>query len=361
MAQVKLDAVSHSNEGLVAESCPFINQTFETRTLIKPGLSMDEEEYGRGGYSVAITMPDGEEYTSPLPKNMPRTNGIIEGCQGGCGGAKWFIGYDEGLAALAGLSVTDPSSCGFQGSLRVGHDDVKAGKAKDAIAKECTNRCAQFLYATTVATKNRKGQPSYRTLSSLLCNWTAWVSCSIYSALTDWAAHKGVDFTYANTLGTSKIHFVEVELKHAIRSHAPGLLRKGSGWDETGSEAWVKICKMYGLRGVYMRQNIGVYVLYEIAMYGRGSVAWSALMLDSKFFVDYNLASDNSPCGDWWKFVDQYSKDAISMIPENRSLEKDYVSAYAVGCALAFGAGQVKQRREQEVGRTVAVRRGGVV
>ncbi|KAG0354926.1 hypothetical protein BGX24_006790 [Mortierella sp. AD032] len=97
-------------------------------------------------------------------------------------------------------------------------------------------------------------------------------------------------------------------------------------------------------------------------MYGRGSVAWSALMLDSKFYVDYNLASDNSPCGDWWKIVDQYSKDAISMSQENsRSLEKDYVSGYAVGCALTFGAGQVKQRREQEVGRTVAVRRGGVV
>lgn len=85
------------------------------------------------------------------------------------------------------------------------------------------------------------------------------------------------------------------------------------------------------------------------------------MALDTKFAVDYNLASDNSPCMIWCKYLDKYSRDAYVGVLDLQTSDEKYVASYAVGCSYSFGAIQVKQRREHEAGKSITVRRGGVV
>ncbi|KAG0084511.1 hypothetical protein BGZ93_000469 [Podila epicladia] len=59
--------------------------------------------------------------------------------------------------------------------------------------------------------------------------------------------------------------------------------------------------------------------------------------------------------------VDKYPRNAVIGIPDLFTSGDKYVAGYVVGCSYVYGAGQVKQRREQEAGRSVTVRRGGVV
>ncbi|KAG0049962.1 hypothetical protein BGZ83_005230 [Gryganskiella cystojenkinii] len=332
----------------------------------------DDERYGRGGYATAMLIPTGPEFTVAVTRNGTKTNSLIQGCQGGCQKEPWYLGLDQGFAALAGVK---PEKAAAGCSMVLVPMDQSNDKIRQEILRVCNGRCAQFVYKTTRDLSKRIDPPGYRTFVALLSNWSAWVSCSMYEALTEWSSRLPgcQDFAWADTLNTSKIRFVDAKLQPAdCRDHEPGLLNKGPGWEDEGSAAWIRTCEKYGLRGTYMRQSIGFLALmYEIGMYNKGPLAWSCMALDTKFFVDYNLASDNSPCNSWWNHVDKYSREAIIDVVNQRhrasktadnDIEKKYVASYAVGCSFAFGASQVKQRREQEAGsKAVAVRRGGVI
>ncbi|KAF9575856.1 hypothetical protein EC968_001239 [Mortierella alpina] len=358
-----LDDPRVSNIGLVEAAFIFKDVPFKTHNTPLANAQEDDEIYGRGGYATAVGIPIGHEFTVEVPRNGTKTNDMLRDCQGHCEREPWYMGFDDGFAALAGIKVDRSSTCAM--ALR------RVNESKDEIGQEilrlCDSRCANFLYGTTLALSKRVDPPGYRTLVALLSNWGSWVSCSMYDSLTNWTRiEKGTktdqDFAWADTLHTSKIHFVDADLKHIGRPHSDGLLDKGPGWDHDGSAEWIQVCKKYGLRGTYMRQTIGVYVLmFEIGMYDKGRTAWSCMVLDTKFFVDYNLATDVSPCAVWWNHVDKYSRDAIVGCSNLPTEEEKYVAAYAVGCAYGYGASQVKQRREQEAGKNVAVRRGGVV
>ncbi|KAG0049961.1 hypothetical protein BGZ83_005229 [Gryganskiella cystojenkinii] len=331
----------------------------------------DDERYGRGGYNTASVIPTGPEFTVRVTERGTKTNGLIQGCQGGCEKEPWYFGFDQGFAALAGVKVKKHrAGCSMvlRPSDHPNPGDMK--KVQEEILRVCNGRCANFLYGTTVDLSKRTDTPGYRTMVGLLCNWSSWVSCSMYDALSEWIAGKGEGFAWADTLKTSKIHFVEANLHVVGRPHEDRLLDKGHGWDDEGSPEWVETCRKYGLRGTYMRQNIGILALiYEIGMYDKGPLSWSCMALDTKFFVDYNLAADNSPCNSWWDHVDRYSREAIHKVVDNTDCvpsssdddDKSYVASYAVGCAYTYGALQVKQRREQDIGKAVTMRRGGVV
>ncbi|KAG0028862.1 hypothetical protein BGZ81_004359 [Podila clonocystis] len=358
VCRIILEGSEATSKGLAKATFKFKDVPFKARTTPLTGAKEDDERYGRGGYATAVGIPTGLEFTVEVPNNGTKKNDLIRGCRGGCGKTPWYMGFDKGFAALAGVRVERPTCCSM--SL------TSAGGSVDKIRKEilrvCDTRCANFVYGTTLELSRRIDPPGYRTLVALWCNWGAWLSCNMYESLTKWASDKGDAFASADTLHTSKIHFVDAELKHAGRNHDAGLLHKGPGWDDEGSAAWVETCKKYGLRGTYMRQTIGMYALMvEIGMHDKGTLAWSCMALDTKFAVDYNLASDNSPCRIWCDYLDKYSRDASIGILDLPTSDEKFVASYSVGCSYSFGAIQVKQRREHEAGKLVAVRRGGVV
>ncbi|KAG0014665.1 hypothetical protein BGZ81_000320 [Podila clonocystis] len=347
-----------------------------------PGAQEDDEKYGRGGYTTTLLIPTGSEFTVEICKNGTKTNGLIQGCQGGCEKELWSLGFDQGFQALASVKVEKPEVGRCSMVINPLSPDPSSSSdyvqiAKNEILRVCNGRCANFLYGTTMDLSKRTDPPGYRTLVALLSNWTAWVSCSMYDALDEWVSRKGDCYAWADTLHTSKIYFIDADFHVVGRPHEVGLLNKGHGWDDEGSPGWVETCKKYGLRGTYMRQNVGMLMLmYEIGMYGRGPLAWSCMALDTKFFVDYNLAADNSPCNSWWDHIDKLSRQAIfnvtassdSQPPPLSSLssssdddDKKYVASYALGCSFAYGAIQVKQRCEQDIGKSTTMRRGGVV
>ncbi|KAF9301515.1 hypothetical protein BGZ74_006625 [Mortierella antarctica] len=353
-----LESSEATSEGLAMAAFKFKHVPFKARTTPLAGAKEDDEKYGRGGYATAVGIPTGLEFTIEVAENGTKKNDLIRGCQGGCEQTPWYIGFDEGFAALAGVRVEKPTCCSMSLTPTSGSVD----KIRQEILRACDTRCANFIYGTTLQLSRRIDPPGYRTLVALLCNWSAWLSCSMYDSLTKWASNKGDAFTWADTLHTSKIHFVDAEVRHIGRPHEDGLLHKGPGWDDDGSTAWVETCKKYGLRGTYMRQTIGMYVLMvEVGMHGKGTLAWSCMALDTKFAVDYNLASDNSPCRIWCKYLDKYSHDAAVGVLDLPTSDEKYVASYAVGCSYSFGAIQVKQRREHEAGKSITVRRGGVV
>ncbi|KAG0093421.1 hypothetical protein BGZ92_005663 [Podila epicladia] len=346
-----------TSKGLAKAVFKFKHVPFKARTTPLAGAQEDDEKYGRGGYATAVGIPTGLEFTIEVAENGTKKNDLIRGCQGGCEQTPWYMGFDEGFAALAGVRVERPTCCSMSLASTGSVDNIR-----EEILRACDTRCANFIYGTTLELSRRIDPPGYRTLVALLCNWGAWLSCSMYDSLTKWSSNKGDSFTWADTLHTSKIHFVDAELRHIGRPHENGLLNKGPGWDDDGSLAWIKTCKKYGLRGTFMRQTIGMYVLMvEVGMHGKSTLAWSCMTLDTKFAVDYNLASDNSPCRIWCEYLDKYSYEASVGALDLPTSDEKYVASYAVGCSFSFGAIQVKQRREHEAGKSHTVRRGGVV
>jgi hypothetical protein len=196
------------------------NKKKTERYAIKDALS-DDEMYSRGGYNTVVGIPFGSECTIELPAmiyepGQIKTNGILEGCRGGCDGSKWFMGYDEGFLTLAGVKGNKAhNGCGFVNSLSV-------------------------------------------------------------------LSEKDVD-----------------NFNHQGKNFAPRL-----------PHACSCSCKL-GLVGVL--------------------------------------------------HIDNYTRDSFSVIDNPNDDERAYIACYAAGCAYAYGAGQVKQRQEQDAGNTTRVRRGGVV
>ncbi|KAF9570589.1 hypothetical protein EC968_001664 [Mortierella alpina] len=296
------------------------------------GAKDDSEDYRRGGYTTVVNLPLGPEFTFPTPTSGTNSNGILEGCSGNCT-THWSLGFDQGLAALAGVKISSgPASCKMP--------LTATGKSEDKISSEllrlCNGRCANAIYNSTLALSKRTEPPGVRTIAGLLSNWGSWVSCSIYDALSQWIAGEGEGFAWADTLHTSKIHFVDAPLRHIGRPHDPTLLAKRSGWDDEGSPEWVEVCKRYGLCGFLMRQTLG--------------------------FADYNLYSGNLPCKTYHDFAEKYCLNAIAgCLAPQASSEQLYVGSYAMGSQFSFGLLQVKQRLEQDLGKTHMVRRGGAV
>ncbi|KAG0374562.1 hypothetical protein BGX24_010242 [Mortierella sp. AD032] len=105
---------------------------------------------------------------------------MLESCDGNCS-THWNLGFDHGLAALAGVKVNSgPASCMMP--LPV------TGRSEDKIVNEflrlCNGRCcANAIYNTTIALSKRTEPPGVRTFVGLLSNWSSWVSCSMYDAL----------------------------------------------------------------------------------------------------------------------------------------------------------------------------------
>lgn len=312
----------------------------------------DSKQYTRVCYEVAVGVPIGPEYTVPAPKTAgARFNPLVGECDGTCDGAHWFLGIDEGFAALAGVEFLPSSDC-RPNMAAVEQQDV----ISDKLTVHCGSRCAQTLYDMTAATASRTEPPGYRTIVSQISNWSAWLSCSIYDSVTKWAEHDGPAYAYADTLGKSKIHFVDGELWHVGRPHDSAILQKSPGWESHGSERWIALCEKYGLRGMYEQPNIIIAnLIFEVGIYGRSKLAWSIMALDTLFYADYNLFSDTSPCLGWYDHVRNYTQRAIA-VPDN------YIGSYSVGAVITYGALQVKQRREQEAAkRGVKARRGGIV
>ncbi|KFH74243.1 hypothetical protein MVEG_01456 [Podila verticillata NRRL 6337] len=323
------------------------------------GARDDSEDYRRGGYANLASLPLGPEFTFTAPTSGTNPNGMLEGCSGNCS-THWNLGFDHGLAALAGVKIDS-------GSASCAMPLIVTGRSEDKISSEilrlCSGRCANAIYNTTVALSKRTEPPGVRTFVGLLSNWGSWVSCSMYDALSQWIVGKGEGFAWADTLHTSKIHFVDAPLRHIGRPHDPKLLAKRSGWDDEGSPAWVEACEKYGLRGTLMRQTLAVNLVYSVGIHGNSPVARSCVVLDTLgFYADYNLHSDNLPCNGFHNFAENYRSNAIpgSLAP-HASIEQQYIGSHAMASQFCFGYIQVKQRLEHDLGKTYMVRRGGAV
>ncbi|KAG0317163.1 hypothetical protein BGZ99_006454 [Dissophora globulifera] len=323
------------------------------------GAKDDSEDYRRGGYANVASLPLGPEFTFTAPTSGTNPNGMLEGCNGNCS-THWNLGFDHGLAALAGVKIESGlASCAMP--------LIVTGRSEDKISNEilrlCNGRCANAIYNTTIALSKRTEPPGVRTFVGLLTNWGSWVSCSMYDALSQWIVGKGEGFAWADTLHTSRIHFVDAPLCHLGRPHNPKLLAKRSGWDDEGSPAWVEACKRYGLRGVQMRQSLGMgNLVYSLGIHGNSPMARSCVVIDTLGFADYNIFSNNSPCKGYHDFAENYCRNAIhgSLAPQ-ASIEQRYIGSYAMASQFSFGFIQVKQRLEHNLGKTHMVRRGGAV
>ncbi|KAF9941741.1 hypothetical protein BGZ67_004079 [Mortierella alpina] len=266
------------------------------------GAREDSEDYRRGGYDNLANLPPGPEFTFTAPTSGTNANGMLEGCRGNCS-THWNLGFDHGLAALAGVKIdSGPASCAMPLTV--------TGKSEDKISTEilrlCNGRCANAIYNTTFALSKRTEPPGFRTLVGLLSNWSSWVSCSMYDVLSRWIVGKGEGFAWADTLHTSKIHFVDAPLHHIGRPHDPKLLAKRSGWDDDGSPAWVEACKR------------------------------------------------NSRCKGYHDFAENYRRHATpgSLAPQ-ASLEQQHIGSYAMASQFSFAFVQVKQRLEHDLGKTL--------
>ncbi|KAF9570588.1 hypothetical protein EC968_001663 [Mortierella alpina] len=356
----KLEPADVVDQGFCVDLVKFDNA--QTSSRPKPsglqGARDDSEDYRRGGYTTVGNLPLGPEFTFPAPTSGTNPNGMLEGCSGKCS-SHWNLGFDQGLAALAGVKISSgPASCKMP--------LTATGKSEDKISNEllrlCNGRCANAIYNSTLALSKRTEPPGVRTIADLLCNWGSWVSCSIYDALSQWIAGEGEGFAWADTLHTSKIHFVDAPLRHIGRPHDPKLLAKRSGWDDEGSPEWVELCKKYGLRGLLMRQSLGIGLMYSVGIHGNSPMARSCVVIDTLGFVDYNLYSKNLPCKTYRDFAEKYCLNAIAGCRASQaSSEQWHVGSYAMGSQFSFGFIQVKQRLEQDLGKTHMVRRGGAV
>ncbi|KAK6500387.1 hypothetical protein TWF481_010730 [Arthrobotrys musiformis] len=359
----KIDRAELIHEGIGGNIYTFadapVYESIESSEPLLKGAPLDDKAYGRGGYDIAERIPTGPEYNIKLPESVTKFNSLSSGCLGQCDGSPWHYGLDKGFAALAGVEVEKPKTCGF--SLKA------TGKSEDIIAEElirtCGGRCANYLYGTTLALSARTEDPGFRTVVALMCNWSSWLSCAMYDSWSEWINHEGDGFVWADTLKTSKIHFVETDSpKFPIRAHDPKILKKGNGWDDDASEAWIDACKKYGLRGMHMQPNIGfVCVSMEKIWFGNTPLAMSCANIDMKFCVDYNLHDDESPCKAWWDIVDKYSDDCIAGGLGFTEEDKNYISAFAAASAYSHGFLQAKLRREIEAGKNYKPRRGGLL
>ncbi|MFE0646343.1 hypothetical protein ACFW2Y_32775 [Streptomyces sp. NPDC058877] len=348
--QVPLEDPATTDKGLATQLVPLPPAPAPPAVAYEIAVP-DDEHYRMSCYGIAEALVPGREYTVPAPTGGTLFNSIAEGCHGDCDGAPWYLGFDPGFAALAGARVLTPDSCGPA----LAHDTPR-DLIREVLTDAAGGRCAQALHHTTAALAARTEPPGCRTVTALMGNWTAWVSCAMYDAMVDWATGKGPASMAADTLGTSRIHFVDADLRHTGRPHPPGYLHKGPGWEDHADAAWTDTCTAYGFHGIYQRPTVGLGVLaVDAGVYGRGSLAWSTMFLDTQFYYDYNFLAENSPSLGWWRQVHAYARRAVAA-PDT------YIGAFATGCTFSYGAVFVKQRREQEARRNqTMVRRGGVV
>ncbi|ARP73403.1 hypothetical protein LK07_30515 [Streptomyces pluripotens] len=347
--RVPLDDPNIMDKGLNSQVIPF--PEVSSRPPVSYAINEpDHQHYRMSCYAVAETLVPGREYTISPPRGGTLFHSMADGCQGGCDGAPWYLGFDPGFAALAGVRILEPDSCAPALA-----PDTQQDLIREALVASAGSRCAQTLHFTTASLAARQEPPGCRTVMALMSNWTAWVSCSIYDALVDWSADEGPATVAADTLGTSKIRFVDADLRHTGRPHPSDFLHKGTGWEDEDDAAWVEACRRYGMRGIYQRPTVGLGVLaVDAGVYGRTPMAWSTMLLDSQFYYDYNFLAENSPSLGWWRHVQSYARKAVAA-------SDTYLGAFAAGCSFSYGALYVKQRREQEARRHTLVRRGGVV